>query len=70
MNDIGRVEITTADPIFFDSYRLNSATWLFRPDRRREQRHCRRRDDRGETDDPAAAAKKARTPPPPPCQPG
>ena len=29
MNEIGRVEITTADPIFFDSYRLNSATGSF-----------------------------------------
>jgi bifunctional enzyme CysN/CysC len=29
MNEIGRVEITTADPIFFDSYRLNSATGCF-----------------------------------------
>jgi len=29
MNEIGRVELTTADPIFFDSYRLNSATGCF-----------------------------------------
>ena len=29
MNEIGRVEIETADPIFFDSYRLNSATGSF-----------------------------------------
>jgi bifunctional enzyme CysN/CysC len=29
MNEIGRVEITTADPIFFDSYHLNSATGCF-----------------------------------------
>ena len=29
MNEIGRVEISTADPIFFDSYRLNSATGSF-----------------------------------------
>jgi bifunctional enzyme CysN/CysC len=29
MNDIGRVDITTADPIFVDSYRLNSATGSF-----------------------------------------
>ena len=29
MNEIGRVEIATADPIFFDSYRLNSATGCF-----------------------------------------
>ncbi len=29
MNDIGRVELTTADPLFFDSYRLNSATGCF-----------------------------------------
>jgi bifunctional enzyme CysN/CysC len=29
MNEIGRVELTTADPLFFDSYRLNSATGCF-----------------------------------------
>lgn len=29
MNEIGRVEITTADSLFFDSYRLNSATGCF-----------------------------------------
>jgi len=29
MNEIGRVEIETADPVFFDSYRLNSATGSF-----------------------------------------
>jgi bifunctional enzyme CysN/CysC len=29
MNEIGRVELTTAEPLFFDSYRLNSATGCF-----------------------------------------
>ena len=29
MNEIGRVEIETADPVFLDSYRLNSATGSF-----------------------------------------
>lgn len=29
MNDIGRVEILTAEPVFVDSYRLNSATGSF-----------------------------------------
>jgi bifunctional enzyme CysN/CysC len=29
MNESGRVDITTADPLFFDSYRLNSATGSF-----------------------------------------
>jgi bifunctional enzyme CysN/CysC len=29
MNEIGRVELTTADPLFVDSYRLNSATGCF-----------------------------------------
>jgi bifunctional enzyme CysN/CysC len=29
MNEIGRVQIDTADPVFFDSYRLNSATGSF-----------------------------------------
>jgi bifunctional enzyme CysN/CysC len=29
MNEIGRVELTTADPLFFDSYLLNSATGCF-----------------------------------------
>jgi bifunctional enzyme CysN/CysC len=29
LNEIGRVEIATADPLFFDSYRLNSATGSF-----------------------------------------
>ncbi|MEO6223686.1 MAG: sulfate adenylyltransferase subunit CysN [Vicinamibacterales bacterium] len=29
MNDIGRVELTTPDPLFFDSYLLNSATGCF-----------------------------------------
>ena len=29
MNEIGRVELTTADPLFIDSYRLNSATGSF-----------------------------------------
>jgi bifunctional enzyme CysN/CysC len=29
LNEIGRVEVTTSRPIFFDSYRLNSATGSF-----------------------------------------
>jgi bifunctional enzyme CysN/CysC len=29
LNDIGRVEITTGHPLFFDSYRVNSATGSF-----------------------------------------
>jgi bifunctional enzyme CysN/CysC len=29
MNEIGRVELTTADPLFVDSYRVNSATGSF-----------------------------------------
>jgi len=29
LNEIARVEITTSDPVFFDSYRINSATGSF-----------------------------------------
>ena len=29
LNDIGRVEITTGQPLFFDSYRVNAATGSF-----------------------------------------
>ena len=46
MNDIGRIALTLAQPIFADRYADNRGDGELHPDRRGDQQHRRRGDDR------------------------